>query len=87
VAAGFLSVLLLRVGDSLMIGWMWRPAEGEVKIDEHLGQRGARTGPGTGQADRLGPTDPGPFRPGLATSRSPMLLDQLLTCSLMHVGP
>jgi hypothetical protein len=30
VAVGFLSVLLLRVGDSLMNGWMWRPAEVEA---------------------------------------------------------
>jgi hypothetical protein len=30
VAVGFLPVLLLRVGGSLMNGWMWRPTESEV---------------------------------------------------------
>jgi hypothetical protein len=30
VAVGFLPVLLLRVGGSLMNGWMWRPAEAEA---------------------------------------------------------
>jgi hypothetical protein len=29
-AVGFLPVLLLRLGDSLMNGWMWRPAEAEA---------------------------------------------------------
>jgi hypothetical protein len=48
---------------------------------------GARTEPRTGQAGRLGPTGPGPFRLGSVPSRSPMLLGQLLTCSLMHMGP
>jgi hypothetical protein len=30
VAVGFLPVLLLRLGGSLMNGWMWRPAEAEA---------------------------------------------------------
>jgi hypothetical protein len=30
VAVGFLPVLLLRLGGSLMNGWMWRPTEAEA---------------------------------------------------------
>jgi hypothetical protein len=48
-------------------------------IDKHLGQRASWTGLETGQADRP--------MPGSAPFHSPMLLGQLLTCSLMHVGP
>jgi hypothetical protein len=83
VAVGFLPVLLLHVGGSLMNGWMWRPAEAEV-----INRRAPRSKGGANRArNRPGPTGPGPFRPGLTPSRSPMLLGQLLTCSLMHVGP
>jgi hypothetical protein len=63
-----------------MNGWMWWPAEAEAinrwapraKRGENLAQN--RSGLG-------------PFRPGSAPSRSSMLLGQMLTCSLMHVGP
>jgi hypothetical protein len=41
-AIGFLSVLLLRVGGSLMIGWMWRPVEAEAKGGPKLGPEQAR---------------------------------------------
>jgi hypothetical protein len=51
-------------------------------MDEHLGQGGQEPGP---EQARL--AGPGPFQPGSVPSRSPMLLGQLLTCSLMHVGP
>jgi hypothetical protein len=70
-----------------MNGWMWRPAEAEtINRQAPRAKEGANRAE-TGQAGWLGPTDPGPFRPGSALSRSPMLLGQLLTCSLMHVGP
>jgi hypothetical protein len=62
-------------GASQLLPQRWRRQR--QQIDEHLGQRGARNGPEIGQAGRS----------GLAQSRSLMLLGQLLTCSLMHVGP
>jgi hypothetical protein len=86
VAVGFLQVLLLRLGGSLMNGWMWRPAEAEAINRQAPRARGAQTRLGTGWAGQPGPTGPGPFWPGSSLSRSPMLLGQLLTCSLMHVG-
>jgi hypothetical protein len=55
VAVGFLPVLLLRVGGSLMNGWMWRPAEAEAINRRAPRSKGARTGPGTGQAGRPRP--------------------------------
>jgi hypothetical protein len=70
-----------------MNGWRWRPAEAEAINRRAPRSKGAWTGLGTGWADRLGPIGPGPFQLGSAPSRSPMLLGQLLTCSLMHVGP
>jgi hypothetical protein len=41
-------------------------------IDKHLGQKGARTGPGVGWAGRPRPAVPGPFRPGSAAVCSPV---------------
>jgi hypothetical protein len=73
---GFLPVLLLRVGGSLMNGWMWQSAEAEEIYRGARRSKGARTGLRTGQIG------PGTFWPGSAPSRSPMLLGQLLTCSL-----
>jgi hypothetical protein len=70
-----------------MNGWMWRPVEAEAINRQAPRSKGARTEPETGQAGRPGPTGPGPCRPGSAPSCSPMLLDKLTTCSLMHVGP
>jgi hypothetical protein len=50
VAVGFLPVLLLRLGDSLMNGWMWRPAEAEAINRQAPRQKGvpnrARSGLG-----------------------------------------
>jgi hypothetical protein len=67
--------------------WMWRQAEAEAINRQAPRAKGARTGTKTGWAGRPGPTSPGPFWPGSAPSLSPMLLGQLLTCYLMHVGP
>jgi hypothetical protein len=75
------------IGGSLMNGWMWWPADSEAINRQAPRSKGTRTEPGTGQDGRLGLTGPGPFRPCSAPSHSPMLLGQLLTCSLMHVGP
>jgi hypothetical protein len=73
VAVGFLPVLLLRVGGSLMNGWMWRPAEAEAINRQAHRAKGARTGPKTGQAGRPRPTGPGPVQPSPAPFRSLML--------------
>jgi hypothetical protein len=83
VAVGFLPVLLLRLGGSLMNGWMWRPAEAEAINRQAPRAKGGRE---LG-SDQAGSTGPGPFWPGSAPPRSPMLLGQFLTYSLMHVGP
>jgi hypothetical protein len=66
-----------------MSGWMWRPAEAEtINRQAPRAKGGRKSGP-----KQAGSTDPGPFWSGSAPSHSPMLLGQLLTCSLMHVGP
>jgi hypothetical protein len=70
-----------------MIGWMWRPTVAEAINRGAPRSKGARTSPETGQAGQPGPTGPGLFWPGSTPSHSPMLLGQLLTCSLLHVGP
>jgi hypothetical protein len=70
-------------------GWMWRPMEAEAiyrratrsKGHHEPPQKGARPA-GLGQpawASRPGPVS--------APVRSPTLLGQMLTCSLIHVGP
>jgi hypothetical protein len=66
-----------------MNGWMWRSAEAEAIYRGACRSKGGHE-PAQKQA---GPAGLGPFRPGSAPVRSPMLLGQLLTCSLMHVGP
>jgi hypothetical protein len=73
MAVSFLPVLLLHLGGSLMNGWMWRPAEAEAINRQAPRAKGGR--------------EPGSEQAGPAPSRTPMLLSQLLTCSLMHVGP
>jgi hypothetical protein len=70
-----------------MNGWMWQPAEAEA-INRGAprskgGANQARNRPGRpAWADR-----PRPVSARSAPSRSPTLLGQLLTCSLLHVGP
>jgi hypothetical protein len=45
-ASGFLPVLLLHLGDSLMNGWMWRPAEAEeINRQAPRAKGGAKPGP------------------------------------------
>jgi hypothetical protein len=57
-------VLLLRLGGSLMNGWMWRPAEAEAINRQAPRAKGALTGTKTGWAGRPRPTGPDPFWPG-----------------------
>jgi hypothetical protein len=71
----------------LLDGWMWRPMAVEAIYRETPRSKGAWTGPETGQAGWPGTIGPGPFQLGSAPFRSPTLLGQLLTCSLLHVGP
>jgi hypothetical protein len=79
MVVGFLSVLLLRLGGSLMNGSMWRPTEVEAIY------RGARRSKGAANWNENGLGRP--VWACFSLVRSPMLLGQLLTCSLMHVGP
>jgi hypothetical protein len=68
VAVGFLPVLLLRLGDSLMNGWMWPLAEAEaINIQAPRAKGGAK--PGLEWAGLVGP---GPFWPGSAPVSSPV---------------
>jgi hypothetical protein len=60
-----------------------RPAEAEA-----INKRAPRAKGGREPARKwAGPAGLGPFRPGSALVCSPTLLGQLLTFSLMHVGP
>jgi hypothetical protein len=55
-------VLLHRLSDSLMNGWMWRPAEVEaINRQAPRAKGGAEPGP-----EWARPVGPGPFRPGSA---------------------
>jgi hypothetical protein len=69
-------------------------------IDKHRGQRGSRTGPETGQADRPGPAGSGPFSLpdayrsivdllssacGPLTSSFPRFRWSSLSCKLQHL--
>jgi hypothetical protein len=64
--------------------WMWRLAEAEAEV---INRRAPRSKRGTNQAQNRPGRSPCPFRSGSTPSRSLMLLGQLLTCSLMHLGP
>jgi hypothetical protein len=70
-----------------MNGWMWRPTEAEAINRQAPRAKGVTNRARNRLGSRPGPTGLGSFWPGSAPSRSPMLLGQLLTCSLMHVGP
>jgi hypothetical protein len=51
---GFLPALLLRLGGSLMKGWMWRPAEEETVYRQAPRAKGGRE-PGPEWAGPVGP--------------------------------
>jgi hypothetical protein len=70
VAVDFLPVLLLRLGGSLMNGWMWRPAEAGAINRQAPRAKGGRE-PGSDQAGPAGLGRPaqdhfGPVRSRLA---------------------
>jgi hypothetical protein len=68
VVVGFLTVHLLRLGASLMNGWMWWPAEAEA-INRQAPRAKEGTEPGPKSA---GPVGQGPFRLGSALVSSPV---------------
>jgi hypothetical protein len=57
VVVGFLLVLLLRLGDSLMNGWMWRPADAETIYRQAPRAKGGRE-PGPEWAGTVSPGRP-----------------------------
>jgi hypothetical protein len=61
VAVGFLPVLLLRLGGSLMNGWMWRPVEAEAINRQAPRAKGGRES----GSDQAGPAS----RPRLILAR------------------
>jgi hypothetical protein len=70
-AVGFLPVLLLHLGSSLMNGWMWRPAEAEA-INRQAprikgGHEPARKQAGLAGLGRLAQAHFGLVRPHLAS--------------------
>jgi hypothetical protein len=82
-AVGFLPVLLLRLDDSLMNGWMWRPAEAEeINRQAPREKRGAEPGP---EWARL--VGPGPFRPGSAPLSSPVASCMIPYLCALACGP
>jgi hypothetical protein len=71
-----------------MNGWMWRPAEAEaINRQAPRSKGGSEPRPKQARLPGLGQPAQAHFWPGSAPSHSPLLLGQLLTCSLMHVGP
>jgi hypothetical protein len=64
-AVGFLPVLLLRLDDSLMNGWMWWPAEAEAINRQAPRAKGGRE-PGPKQVGLAGLAHFGPVQPHLA---------------------
>jgi hypothetical protein len=76
-------VLLLRLGGSLMKGWMWRPAETEAINRQAPRAKGGRE-PGSDQARQAGP---GPFWPGSAPSRSPVASRVIPYLCALACGP
>jgi hypothetical protein len=69
-AVGFLPVLFLRLGGSLMKGWMWRPAEAEAINRQAPRAKGGRE-PRSDQAGSAGLGRPaqahfGPVQPRFA---------------------
>jgi hypothetical protein len=82
-AVGFLLVLLLRLGDSLMNGWMWRLAEAEViNRQAPRAKGGAELG-----SEWAGPVGPSPFRPGSAPVSSPVASCMILYLCALACGP
>jgi hypothetical protein len=56
-------------------------------MDKHLGQKGARTGPGVGWAGWPKPAELGPFRPGSASVSSPVASRVIPYLCALACGP
>jgi hypothetical protein len=56
-------------------------------IDKHLGQKGARTGPGVGWTSQPRLDGPGPFRPGWAPVCSPVASHVIPYLCALACGP
>jgi hypothetical protein len=76
-------VLLLRLGDSLMNGWMWRSAEAEAINRQAPRAKGGRE-PGPEWAGSVGP---GPFRLGSAPVSSPVASCMIPYLCALACGP
>jgi hypothetical protein len=76
-------VLFLRLGGSLMKGWMWRPAEAEAINKQAPRAKGGRE-PGPEWAGSVGP---GPFRPGSAPVCSPVASRVIPCLCALACGP
>jgi hypothetical protein len=76
-------MLLPRLGDSLMNGWMWRPAEAEaINRQAPRAKGGVEPSP-----EWAGPVGPGPFRPGLAPVSSPVASCMIPYLCALACGP
>jgi hypothetical protein len=83
VAIGFLLVLLLRLGDFLMNGWMWRLVEAEaINRQASRAKGGAEPSP-----EWVGPVGPGPFRPGSVPVSSPVASCMIPYLCALACGP
>jgi hypothetical protein len=76
-------VLLLHLGDSLMNGWMWWPAEEETIYRQAPRAKGGRE-PGPEWA---GPVGPGPIRLGSAPVSSPVASRVITYLCALACGP
>jgi hypothetical protein len=76
-------VLLLRLGGSLMKGWMWRRAEAEaINRQASRAKRGREACPKC-----AGPVGPGPIRPGPAPVSSPFASRVIPYLCALACGP
>jgi hypothetical protein len=85
VAGGFLRVLLLRVGSSLINGWIWRPVEAEAINRQAPRAKGGRE-PGPEWAGPGGPGRPAQAHFGPVRSWFPpgcFSRDLLFVCTCM----
>jgi hypothetical protein len=86
-AVGFLPVLLLRLGGSLMNGWMWRPSEAETIYRQAPRVRPilARFGPVSLPDASRSIVDLLPYACGPLTSSSPRFGPSSLSRKLQHL--
>jgi hypothetical protein len=70
-----------------MNGWMWRPAEAEARNRQAPRAKGAQTGAWNRPGRPAWANQPRPVLARFGPVSLPDAFGQLLTCSLMHVGP